>query len=446
MHRPLLRVSLLLVSSTLACASPEEGAADDTEAGGSSSDVDGSSTAGPTGDDDGADDDGPASDGSSTGATSQCGDGVIDDPEECEPGDPDVLCASDCRLRVQERWATTQEGRLYNAVGVDAAGNVYAAGLIQGRGNEDLLVDAYSPGGELVWSYTRDSGEYDDEVATDLAVMPSGEVAVVGIGHLHRFAFSETIELLKLDGAKGTITDVRTLPKLASHSVPERGRVAVAADGAMVVTYNESGQGSLAGLNYVFYDDAGNWLRHEVRENDRSVVTDVAAGPNGDYAMLHWYAEPPPGGVIPQVELFDSTGAALTVAPLLAEGGYALGDASGVAIAPDGTLRIPARTNVIALDDDLTNAWSVRFDEANAYRASYARVAERGAMVFAGAENMANASFIASVSESGEVEWLLPLPDPGLSAMDLSGEQAALVGHSVSGDSVQTWVRAFDVR
>ncbi len=214
----------------------------------------------------------------------------------------------------------------------------------------------------------------------------------------------------------------------------------------MVVTYNESGQGSLAGLNYVFYDAAGDWLRHELRDDDRSIVTDVDAGPNGEYAMLHWYDEPPLGGFVPQVELFDATGTLLAVEPLVAEGGYALGDAGGVAIAPDGTLRIPARSNVVALDDELSNAWSVRFHETNSYWTSSARVAEGGAMVFAGVNVGAETSFMAAVSGSGETEWFVPLPDAGMRAIDLRGEQAAVVGQSVDDDALHTWIRAFDVR
>ncbi len=439
-----LCASLLLLSCTVACTSPSDGTNDETEGGASSSDAGNSSTdaqATDGGDSDG----GTMADESSTGTTGQCGDGVVDDLEECEPGDPDVPCTSDCRSRARERWFTALDGRGYNAVGVDASGNVYAAGFMPTRFADDLLVDAYGPDGEQLWSYTR-GRETDDEVATDLAVLPSGEVAVVGIGHLHRFAFSETIEVIKLDAELGELTDLRILPKLADHSVPERARVAAAPNGSMVVTYNESGQGSLAGLNYVFYDAAGDWLQHEVREDDRSIVADVAAGPGGEYVMLHWYDEPPLGGFTPQIEVYDEGGTRVEVVPLLAEGGYALDDAAGIAIAPDGTLRIPALSNVVALDGVFASVWSTRFHETNAYWTSTARVADGGETVFAGTEVNAGTSFVAAVSASGETEWFVPLPDGGARAIDLWGEQAAIVGQSIDDDALYTWIRTFDVR
>lgn len=443
MWRLLFSSSVLLGPPLLsACGSDSAGAPDQA---GSTGDLE-SGTTDPSLGDGGDDSSGSESeDGeSSTGPAGVCGDGVLEGDEECEPA-ADEPCTTDCRLPYVEVWSARETGRVYNAVAIDSAGNVFAAGSQPGRGDDDLIVQAYGPDGSPTWLYTWDSGSFDDEVATDIAMLPTGEVVVVGVGHAHDFAFSEEIEVLRLDPVRGNRTWGMGLPKLADHSVPQDARVAVNDAGAMVVTYRESGQGSLAALNYVFFDEQGARSGHEQREDDRSFVADVVSGPTGQFAMLHWQEPPTNTDFIPGVEVYAGDGTFVSSTPLIAEGDYPMRDAISLAYAPDGGMRVAARVNVVSLDASLTNAWSLRFDETNASLAAAASVGPEGTTIFAGPRSQGG-SFIASATPTGQPGWYLPLTDDGAVSLARSGEQSVIVGRVAASDNLSSWVQRVDVR
>jgi cysteine-rich repeat protein len=447
MWRFILSSSILLaLGNVAACGS---GGAETSEDPGSTGELD-SASSGSTGDKgsegSGGDDETGAIE-SSTGPAAECGDGVVDGDEECEPGaEPaGVGCAADCRFEYVQGWSAQETDRIYNAVTIDPEGNVFAAGYQPGRGDDDLIVQAYGPDGSPTWLYTWDSGSFDDEVATDVAMMPNGEVAVVGVGHANDFAFSEEIEVLRLDPETGSRNWGMGLPKLAAHSVPQGARVAVNDAGAMVVTYSESGQGSIAALNYVFFNEQGEWGRHERREDDRSFVARVVSGPDGQFAMLHWQQPPTKTDFVPGVEVYAGDGTFVSSTPLIAEGDYPLNDARGLAYAPDGSMRLAAWVSVVSLDADLANAWTLRFDEANTSVALHASVGPGGTMVFSGSR-MQGGSFLASASADGQPGWYLPLNGNGAVSMARVGERAVLVGGVEAEGTLSSWVQRVEVR
>lgn len=444
MRRPILCVStLLMLGNVTACGSEEGGAPEEV---GSTGTLESSPS---SGDDESSGEEtaGTVAGSSSTGSAAVCGDGILDDDEECEPGDDQagIPCAADCRLPVREGWTALESGRIYNAVAIDDAGNVFAAGYEPNENDDDLIVQAYGPDGSQTWLYTRDSGSFDDDVATDVAMLPSGEVAVVGVVHAHEFAFSEEITVMRLDPVTGDRNWGLGLPKLSNSTVPQGARVAVNEAGAMVVTYSESGQGSEEALNYVFFDSRGGWAGHELREDDRSFVTDVVSGPDGQFAMLHWQEPVTPSDFVPGVDLYTADGTFVSNTPLIAEGDYPLRDAFSLAYAPDGTMRIPARVEVVSLDADLANAWALRFDESNSSLAIVGTVGPDGSMMFAGPRTEAG-SFVASATSDGQPGWYLPLGGDGAVSLDRVGEQSVVVGRVAAEDGLSSWVQRVDVR
>lgn len=444
MWRPILSVSILLaLGNVTACGSEGAGAPDEQ---GSSGALEGSSSTGGE-ESSGGDTVDTAAGSSSTGTATVCGDGIVDADEECEPGEElaGVPCAADCRLQVREGWRAQETGRIYNAVAIDAAGNVFAAGYEANETDDDLIVQAYGPDGSQTWLYTRDSGPFDDDVATDVAMLPSGEVVVVGVVHAHEFAFSEEITVMRLDPVTGDRNWGLGLPKLSSSTVPQAARVAVNEAGAMVVTYSESGQGSVAGLNYVFFDARGEWAGHELREDDRSFVTDVVSGPDGQFAMLHWQEPPTNSDFVAGVDVYGGDGTFVSNTPLIAEGDYPLRDAFSLAYAPDGSMRLAAWVEVISLDADLANAWALRFDEDNTSIAVAGNVGPDGTMIFAGPRTQTG-SFVASATSDGQAGWYLPLSGDGALSLDRVGEQAVVVGQVVAEDGLSSWVQRVDVR
>lgn len=223
MWRPTLSVAILLMlGHVTACGSQEGGTPDEQ---GSSGALEGSSSTGGE-ESSGGDTSDTVAGSSSTGTATICGDGIVDADEECEPGEDlaGVPCAADCRLQVAEGWSAQETGRIYNAVTIDAAGNVFAAGYETNETDEDLTVQAYGPDGSQTWLYTRDSGSFDNDVATDVAMLPSGEVVVVGVVHAHEFAFSEEITVMRLDPVTGDRNWGLGLPKLSTSTIPQGAR------------------------------------------------------------------------------------------------------------------------------------------------------------------------------------------------------------------------------
>jgi cysteine-rich repeat protein len=136
---------------------------------------------GDTGDGDG---DGDTGDGDGdTGAT--CGDGVVDTGETCDDGntaDGDG-CSSTCMVsECGLVWTATAEVPNSTAgafdVAVDADGSIYAAGITINADN-DAWVVKWNADGSVAWTQSFDSGNGNDAAAA-IALGPNGEVYVAG--------------------------------------------------------------------------------------------------------------------------------------------------------------------------------------------------------------------------------------------------------------------------
>ena len=117
-----------------------------------------------------------------------CGDGVVQEPEECDDGndiDGDG-CNRDCRVSGQEVWTADYASpgnvrdRCYS-VAVDPDGNVAAIGhvTVDGQG-QNLWVRQYDPDGEPMWTWVLDGDGNADEEGWSIVADPAGGFLVGG--------------------------------------------------------------------------------------------------------------------------------------------------------------------------------------------------------------------------------------------------------------------------
>ena len=117
-----------------------------------------------------------------------CGNGVIDEGEECDDGNsiPADGCNPDCVPSAEEQWSEDFEnpegGDIAQGVAVDQNGDIVVAGHITpmpGSSDHDIWVGKFSAEGELLWSDARDEGGLDDR-AYAVAVTQDGDYVVAG--------------------------------------------------------------------------------------------------------------------------------------------------------------------------------------------------------------------------------------------------------------------------
>ena len=101
-----------------------------------------------------------------------------------------IVTAVNIRSQVSEEWVKRysgsgeQDDRAVDAV-TDAAGNVYATGLVYGIfGESNFLTIKYDAAGNTVWSKTYDGGALQNDLAAIIAVDASGNVYVTGSARL----------------------------------------------------------------------------------------------------------------------------------------------------------------------------------------------------------------------------------------------------------------------
>lgn len=150
---------------------------------------------------------GSADSSSSTGAPNLCGNGDLDDGEECddsnvEDGD---ACHADCTLAFEVVWTVLHNGDAddeddANRVWIDPAGNIYALGeeSVTGEGS-NVWLQQYLPDGTEGWTYRYDGGAGDDEFSAELLVTDDGDFIVAGNTETDTSYYD--ILLLRIDGA-----------------------------------------------------------------------------------------------------------------------------------------------------------------------------------------------------------------------------------------------------
>lgn len=130
-------------------------------------------------------------DSSSSGTTGEplaCGNGDLDDPEECDDentvsGDE---CTAECTIPYTVSWMDSHNGSASNAdgasdVAVGPDGNIYVIGSerVTDEGS-NLWLQQYMPDGTLGWTVSF-NGLFGDDNGAGLAFFSDGDIGVVGI-------------------------------------------------------------------------------------------------------------------------------------------------------------------------------------------------------------------------------------------------------------------------
>lgn len=157
-----------------------DGSTGSTAGTGSSSGLPGTTTMLPT------TTDAPTTSVDSTGPSSDCGNGVVEDGEQCDDGNLDNQdgCYTSCVVPYEVLWTVTLDGGdddTANEVLFDAEGNIYVLGSTEVPGQGfDVWLRQYAPDGREGFTWTHDGVLHGDDFGSDLAWHPSGDLLISG--------------------------------------------------------------------------------------------------------------------------------------------------------------------------------------------------------------------------------------------------------------------------
>ncbi|MCX4244010.1 hypothetical protein [Paraliomyxa miuraensis] len=146
---------------------------------GTSATLPGTSTAVPT-------TEAPTTSPESTGPGFDCGNGVVDEGEQCDDGNLDNQdgCYTSCVVPYEVLWTATHNGGeddVATEALFDAEGNLYVLGSTQVEGQGyDVWLRQYTPDGREGWTWTHDGALHGDDFGSDLAWHESGDLLISG--------------------------------------------------------------------------------------------------------------------------------------------------------------------------------------------------------------------------------------------------------------------------
>lgn len=356
------RLVTLTASLVLACGGAADASDDD-----STSAADGSTTAaGSTGPapqtSSGPADDStstPGSDGATTVPNPVCGNGVLEDPEQCDDGntDPGDGCDADCTETIDTTlWTDTVAGAAMveesgQGVAIDAEGNVVVIGwIVDAVDDANIWIRKYTPAGTEVWTTVLDPSLGDEDRGYGIDVGDDGSLAVSG-------AAGPDIWLGRLDPAGALLWSTTVDGPAGQVDIGED--VALDSTGAMWAT------GSVrVGMNdddiwVAKYDPVGNLVDATITPGpmdglDRGLGVAVDAD---DAAVVVGFVSADAFGRDVWLRKLDAAGAEVwTVTHDSANHGVDIG--YDVAVAPDGSIGVAGSTPVIATNEDI---WLGRF-------------------------------------------------------------------------------------
>ncbi len=334
-------------------------------------------------------------------ALPQCGDGWLQATlgEHCDAGAVgDSWCTESCEATLARAWlrelgSSEGDDDYANGVAVDGAGNVYAVGSLAavGRGvnGRDIWVRKYDPDGNELWTQLYDSdvsSSFDEGEA--IALCPDGTVVVAGAVPVLGEGHDAIVLSYDADGfpgwtatyqGEGGFDDSASAVGCAAQGLLVGG-YAFDADGELIAWYSALAQA----------DGATQWsgTRSSAASNDFSDLVDIAAGPEGQWALAgitdddNWVAVLESDGSQRWELVFDA----------IADGqDYAL----GAAFTAEGDLVVAGST---------THAYLRRFDPdgAEVWSAVYAGVEGSGTDVVVTSDGMiALVGSISSLGRSG---------------------------------------------
>ncbi len=208
---------------------------------------------------------------SSSGAAAACGDGTLDDGEECDDGNTaiDDACTATCTVPYEIVWQASHNGSASNFdsaadVLVDADGNSYVLGRERVTDQaSNLWLQQYMADGTEGWTVSFDGTDSLNDSGAGLTMLADGDFVVVGT--TESTMTGDDILILRLDGATQmvewqVVVDGPGEGPGDNDDADSASDVAIDADGNIYV----SGSIRIGTQDWDFwlgkYDDAGNEL------------------------------------------------------------------------------------------------------------------------------------------------------------------------------------------
>jgi cysteine-rich repeat protein len=127
-------------------------------------------------------------DSSTTSPASFCGDGVVDEGEDCDDENMDNgdACSSECVIPFEIVWTATHNGSASNQddaneVIVAEDGSIYVAGSERNNGTGlDVWVQQYMADGTEGWTFSWDGADGLDDSASSIAFDADGNLVIAG--------------------------------------------------------------------------------------------------------------------------------------------------------------------------------------------------------------------------------------------------------------------------
>lgn len=383
---------------------------------------------------------------------SVCGDGVMEDLEECDDGN-EVSgdgCEVDCTITFDTSiWQVSAGGQagiqdVGHGVAVDGAGNIIAVGYVSDAvANPDIWIRKLDPDGNEIWTTQLDPSGGGDDRAYAVAVDSADNIYVTGEVDTAPALSDLWVGQLSPDGNPGW-SDTVDGPDGDS-------------DGGRGIAVDANGNVFVAGFVKVGTNDndifVGRWNPGGAAE-----WSDVVAGPGGLDDRGRGIAVDALGGVVVGgfvanaafnrdvwLRKYDADGAELWTQTWDSIEG--LDDAGfSVAVSPDNTIAIAGTTPVTATNQDAwlgkfaadgTLVWFKQFGGAsflNDHALGVTSDAD-GAFVVAGFKSNSNTDrdiWMRKYDATGEVIWTQSIAGGGLVADEAQGIAADEAGNYIA--------------
>ncbi|MBC8072259.1 MAG: hypothetical protein IAG13_28315 [Deltaproteobacteria bacterium] len=289
----------------------------------------------------------------------ECGNGVREDPEQCDDGNlrPGDGCDVDCTEIVDTSlWQDVVGGsasveEAAQAVAFDTLGNVIAAGwIVDVVGAPDIWLRKYSPNGDVLWTQTFDPSGGDADRAFGVAVAQDDTIAVTGTAGVGMTTGDIWTARLSADGV--AFWEQTVDGPLGEH---DSGNGVAVDDGfnVWVTGFVRTGAGD-DDIWVGEYDSSGMLLFSEfvagpaeLEDHGQGIAVDAdgnafAAGYVSDveFGGDVWLRKYAPDGSVAWTTGFDSQN-------------HGVDEAYGVAVAPDGSVGVAGFTSLTAINADV---------------------------------------------------------------------------------------------
>ena len=232
---------------------------------------------------------------SSTGEVELCGNGVVDEGEECDDGNTinGDGCNADCRPSHTLSWSVVYDGGngddCAEAVAADAEGNVVVVGwTTTSSGLTDVWVRKYDPEGNELWTQTVDGPSGGHDRGRAAAVDGQGNILVGGFvtGDVQQ---GRNLWVRKLDPSGATLWTHVHGGEFGGDDVAYG--LATLADDSVIVAGEETVDTGNTVIWLRRLDAAGEVVWTHVVEGSAEALDsarDVVVGANGDIAVTGW--------------------------------------------------------------------------------------------------------------------------------------------------------------